>query len=226
MPDRPAFEASANGSGLLLPGHIKIITGEEADEAAVEEDLLQAPDSTSSGEEEEEVEGPTLVDFGALKGAGAKGSRYYEIAERNADSEYYVCEYCKETGHIANDCPHQVCFSCGAIDQHGTRECHAGTICFNCSKRGHTLRECTEPLKKGPRKTRCEKCGIATHRTLNCPSIWRVYTYYTPQEKRAVDAEARKSKANILEGGTMERGGPPYCSRCAGSGHWADDCPD
>ncbi|KZT62756.1 hypothetical protein CALCODRAFT_413007, partial [Calocera cornea HHB12733] len=55
------------------------------------------------------------------------------------------------------------CFGCGAIDEHKTRFCQAGTICFNCSKRGHQSADCPEPQKKGPRGRGCEKCGVPTH---------------------------------------------------------------
>jgi protein AIR1/2 len=48
-----------------------------------------------------------------------------------------VCRNCKKPGHIASRCPHTVCNTCGALDEHERKDCPWSVLCFGCGQRGH-----------------------------------------------------------------------------------------
>ncbi|TYJ55694.1 hypothetical protein B9479_003598 [Cryptococcus floricola] len=77
-------------------------------------------------------------------------------------------------------------------------------VCQNCKKPGHRSVDCPH--------------------VINCPTIWRVYTYIRDDERKSVIKEKEKAEGWAKEA----MGGGPYeawCYNCAREGHFGDDCP-
>ncbi|RSH87432.1 hypothetical protein EHS25_003342 [Saitozyma podzolica] len=96
-------------------------------------------------------------------------------------------------------------------------------ICSNCKKPGHKPRDCPHII--------CTTCGVMDQHErrdcpfgLSCPSLWRVYTYFSTESR----AEAIRAKSVLTSwekeaacGGASEQ----WCYNCARQGHLGDDCP-
>ncbi|MBW0546069.1 hypothetical protein O181_085784 [Austropuccinia psidii MF-1] len=113
------------------------------------------------------------------------------------------CSICLESDHLARDCNHQLCLTCGAIDEHPTRLCPVSLVCFACGSRGHLSRHCSSSINLS--RIPCGHCRSVVHLTLNCPSIWRRY-----------EEEPNRSPKSVLRA----------CYNCGDNGHhFGDDCP-
>lgn len=139
-------------AGLDLPGHVEVVGNEQENPA------------DASG------------DYEQLDAAG--GARYYDADD--GDRIRTVCTVCGEVGHDKKKCPHTHCLACGAVDEHATRNCPLGTTCFRCGGVGHRANSCPRPRAESRRF--CERCGRHTHPSTNCPTLWRIYSYCTPEE--------------------------------------------
>ncbi|KAL2312691.1 Protein air1 [Schizosaccharomyces pombe] len=142
----------------------------------------------------------TLEDVEGSEWADVSRGRYFG----SDPSESIVCHNCKGTGHISKDCPHVLCTTCGAIDDHISVRCPWTKKCMNCGLLGHIAARCSEPRKRGPRV--CRTCHTDTHTSSTCPLIWR---YYVEKEHpvRIDVSEVRK-----------------FCYNCASDEHFGDDC--
>lgn len=129
--------------------------------------------------------------------------RYFGIADEQSDGP--LCHNCKQSGHKKKDCPHQLCRSCGALDDHDTMRCPMTQRCYNCSRLGHQASKCPEPQRQ--HGSYCRQCGSRSHLDRSCPQIWRLYL---PAPNFVVDGDW-DVKA--------------WCYNCAASGHYGDDCP-
>jgi hypothetical protein len=79
------------------------------------------------------------------------------------------CKTCNAEGHVATDCPEQLCHGCGEMG-HPRLSCrNKPIICHNCKMVGHLSYACPFPKKnRGPRL--CFTCGLETHRGDQCPN--------------------------------------------------------
>lgn len=116
-----------------------------------------------------------------------------------------LCHNCKQTGHKKKDCPHQLCRSCGALDDHDTMRCPMTQRCYNCSRLGHVASKCPEPARQ--LGSFCRECGSKGHLERSCPQIWRLYM---PAANFDVDGDWEVEA---------------WCYNCANQGHYGDDCP-
>ena len=59
--------------------------------------------------------------------------------------------------------------------------------------------------------------------TQECPTLWRVYDYFTSSEKKST-LETRESKSTLKlgEGGEGFIATDEWCYNCGNSGHWGD----
>ncbi|KAI7938048.1 hypothetical protein MJO28_014968 [Puccinia striiformis f. sp. tritici] len=119
------------------------------------------------------------------------------------ESNGQLCSICLESDHQARNCSHQLCLTCGAIDEHITRQCPVSLVCHSCGSRGHLSRHC--PSSSRVAGSRCARCDSTIHLTLNCPSIWRAY-----------DEESNDRPKRVLRA----------CYYCGDTGdHFGDECP-
>ncbi|PLW27651.1 hypothetical protein PCASD_19144 [Puccinia coronata f. sp. avenae] len=115
----------------------------------------------------------------------------------------HLCSICLEPDHQARDCSHQLCLTCGAIDEHITRQCPVSLVCHSCGSRGHLSRHCPSSSRRSG--VHCARCDSTIHLTLNCPSIWRSY-----------DEEPNDAPKRVLRA----------CYYCGDTGdHFGDQCP-
>ncbi|EGG12784.1 uncharacterized protein MELLADRAFT_101315 [Melampsora larici-populina 98AG31] len=118
-----------------------------------------------------------------------------------------TCTICQEPDHSAKNCEHELCLTCGAIDEHITRLCPVSLVCFACGSRGHLSRHCPSSSETRILGKDCIKCGSTNHLSLNCPSIWRCY--------EEIKIPNRKPKSLV-----------PSCYNCGDNGdHFGDECP-
>ncbi|EPX74323.1 zinc knuckle TRAMP complex subunit Air1 [Schizosaccharomyces octosporus yFS286] len=120
-------------------------------------------------------------------------------------SETILCHNCKGFGHIAKECPHTLCTTCGAIDDHISSRCPRTKRCINCGLLGHIAVRCPESRRKGPR--RCLTCHTESHTSGTCPLIWRYYV----ESENGVRVDPNEVKK--------------FCYNCASGEHFGDDCP-
>lgn len=170
----PRSTADPTG-GLDLPGHVAIVTGPS------ERSREPSPPTTAADGDYDQLD-------------AAPASRYYEAEAQDERRQKGVCPVCGEAGHDKKRCPYQQCLACGAVDEHATRDCPLGTSCFRCGGVGHRSRDCPQP-HTGGRRGICERCGSTAHPETSCPTLWRIYTYNTPQEYAA----RRAKRARHLE---------------------------
>lgn len=129
--------------------------------------------------------------------------RYFGAADDASSGP--LCHNCKQPGHKKRDCPHQLCRSCGALDDHDTMRCPMTQRCYNCSRLGHVVSKCPEPHRQ--QGSFCRDCGSRSHLERSCPQIWRLYL---PSPDFSL-GDVQKVEA--------------WCYNCAVRGHYGDDCP-
>ncbi|CCG82008.1 Protein air1 [Taphrina deformans PYCC 5710] len=156
-----------------------------------------APGSVLEGEEESKSSSDSDDDWDEI----SKG-RYFGAGDDKDEGP--LCHNCKQTGHKKKDCPHQLCRSCGALDDHDTMRCPMTQRCYNCSRLGHMASKCPEPYRQVG--SFCHDCGSKSHLERSCPQIWRLYQ---PSPKFDIDGSWH------IEA---------WCYNCAAKGHYGDDC--
>ncbi|CAO1617677.1 unnamed protein product [Parajaminaea phylloscopi] len=171
---------------LLLPGHVTMEQRRPSDSVAGD---TSVPESVGEKADGEDIEGH-LGDFTQID-ADASVSRYYDVAAAEERKALKECEICGEKGHTKRDCSHLLCASCGATDEHTTRDCPVGISCFRCGQRGHRRNECTADLRRLPRHRDCGRCGSHNHAETTCPTYWRIYAYV--DEEEWLDFRTRKA---------------------------------
>ncbi|KAL6545197.1 hypothetical protein OROHE_009862 [Orobanche hederae] len=121
------------------------------------------------------------------------------------------CYICKDTDHIAKNCPkksewerNKICLSCRQRG-HSLKNCPNKDdkstdkkYCYNCGEMGHSLAVCPLPLQDGGTKyANCFICNEIGHLSKNCP---------------------KNSHGIYPKGGS--------CKICGGVTHLARDCPN
>lgn len=205
---------------VTVPEHVHLSTKEEeANDTADPLALSLLPDSAPLTVED--LASIHYLDVDSQQVSTA--NRYFHAAVTSIPDT--KCNVCKASGHVAKDCKALVCATCGAIDQHRTRECIVGLICFTCGQRGHRSRECPNPKLRHLNKNSsqrhsglCDRCGSNWHPSNNCPSIWRRYRYISEADFKAfydkVTGDTSQS-SHWLE---------QWCYNCAASDHFGDVC--
>lgn len=165
---------------LLLPEHVQIAQRQARRSGEADGEDAAALASARSSASPDDLDGD-LGDFTQIDGGEA--SRYYDVAAAEERKALKECETCGELGHTKRDCSHTLCASCGATDEHTTRECPVGISCFRCGQRGHRRNECQADLRgmRGARRD-CPRCGSYNHAENACPTYWRIYAYVDEDE--------------------------------------------
>ncbi|KIR55736.1 protein AIR1/2 [Cryptococcus gattii Ru294] len=226
--DEATVSEKDQGEGLMLPQHVLLETSSAVQDAEDGGDDGEGGDHSLGGDDF--LEGLHFVDDDITR-----GSRRYFNPEPEDDLEVEatflatadsrkVCQNCKRPGHQASKCPHIICTTCGAMDEHERRDCPLSKVCYGCGRRGHHKSECPDPISRNKRWAGCERCGGREHTDKNCPTLWRIYTYRSDSGRR--DAIKLKEKAEgwvkeAIGGDAME----DWCYNCARTGHFGDDCP-
>ncbi|KAF9433259.1 hypothetical protein BGZ76_009688 [Entomortierella beljakovae] len=135
--------------------------------------------------------------LGHLEDEDFKGRTRYYLEKRERD---FLCFKCGKPGHIGRECTVMLCYVCGAVDSHYTRNCPVSQ-CFNCKQTGHILETC--PFPRGSYQN-CQTCYSKDHITDDCPTIWREYVL--------TSKEPLQRKLHL------------YCYNCAEKGHFGDEC--
>ncbi|EPY54314.1 zinc knuckle TRAMP complex subunit Air1 [Schizosaccharomyces cryophilus OY26] len=160
------------------------------------------------GENEEVYENDSSTELSESTLDEVEGGEWADVSRGRyfgADpSETILCHNCKGFGHIAKECPHTLCTTCGAIDDHISPRCPRTKRCINCGLLGHIAVRCPESRRKGPR--RCLTCNTESHTSWTCPLIWRYYV--------ETDTGVRVNPDEVKK----------YCYNCASGEHFGDDC--
>lgn len=217
-----AAGTSSTPSGLLLPDHVQVqqdrkrqqqrrgsASGSSASPPPGLEDL-QDPDADAQGH---------LGDFTQLDADTSGMTRYYQAAEAEERKALRSCEICGEKGHVKRECSHLLCASCGATDEHTTRDCPVGVSCFRCGQRGHRRNECTADLRRTYRSRDCRRCGSLNHNENACPTYWRIYAYVDEEEWQ----QFRAKKARKMDAEREKQGGRLRASKRTSSDMDTDD---
>ncbi|KAI0677645.1 hypothetical protein C8Q78DRAFT_102883 [Trametes maxima] len=224
-PSKVGNATEKSETGLLLPAHVSIVEG---DDAEVSE--LKVP--TPEGSDDEDY--IDYLDYDDDRKAGMV--RYWELdklaaAETKASKPTRtVCKNCGAEGeHKTYECPVLICLTCGARDEHSTRSCPISKTCFTCGMKGHINRTC--PNRAASRAGAyshyqdCDRCGSRSHQTNECPTLWRIYEYVDDDERQEI-LRVRESKRALPlgQGGEGYIATDEWCYNCGGHGHLGDDC--
>ncbi|PWN52459.1 hypothetical protein IE53DRAFT_378133 [Violaceomyces palustris] len=199
-----------------------------------QEDLVNssaAPEGGSTGDNGFHGQDDGASDAGA--GEGELGDYEQLDLDKGAASRYYVseqiderrrkeiCIVCGEEGHDKKHCTHEHCLACGALDEHTTRNCPLSTSCFRCGGQGHRSRDCPRPRSGYGWGRECERCGSLSHTRATCPTLWRIYTYNSPEELRRarIKMAARMDRELRREGGGFEDDSGSVSSQISDSSH-------
>jgi len=211
IPSTPSEQAD----GLILPPHVSIFGA-----APVE---ILAP-STSDSDDDDYIE---YLDYDERK----DWKRYYDDREDESQLNLrIVCKKCGAEGeHKTKDCSVLICLTCGVRDEHPTRSCPISKICFTCGMKGHVNSTCPNRWSNsraiGDGYNGCDRCGSGVHKGNECPTLWRLYDYFTEDEKdHAVRTRKEIRDLPLGNGGEGYIADDEWCYNCGGSGHWGDDC--
>ncbi|KAF8974755.1 hypothetical protein BDZ97DRAFT_1775256 [Flammula alnicola] len=159
--------------------------------------------------------------------------RYYDdIPSESAVLNRTVCKNCGAEGeHKTSACPVQICLTCGVRNEHSTRSCPISKVCFTCGMKGHINANC--PNRRSARallssqEMECDRCSSSHHKTNECPTMWRLYEYFSGEEQIHILAQRESKKYMKLgEGGEGYVADDEWCYNCGNCGHWGDDCHD
>lgn len=182
---------------------------EDADAPAPESHIdltLDDRDESDAGDDDDESEEDEWAEVSHGRYFASTDPEVSAQITDSADREQ-LCHNCKGVGHRARNCPHRLCRTCGAVDDHNTERCPMTQRCYNCSRLGHPAAKC--PDRQRMRGEHCRSCGSKAHAAASCPQIWRLY-WPRPQFSLASPWEDDVAI---------------FCYNCAARGHYGDDCP-
>ncbi|PIL37531.1 transcription factor [Ganoderma sinense ZZ0214-1] len=226
-PSRLTSTDGQAGNGLILPAHVSVAEGAEAE--ALELGPLKVPTPPPDSDEEDYID---YLDYDDNLKAGMV--RYWELDKLEAQeakaskSVRIVCKKCGAEGeHKTHECTVVICLTCGARDDHPTRSCPISKVCFTCGMKGHINKTCPNRGKPGAYQGfhDCDRCGARTHQTNECPTLWRMYKYVEDEERQEV-LRAREGKRMLAfgQGGEGYIAPDEWCYNCGDCGHLGDDC--
>jgi len=150
-------------------------------------------------------------------------------ARRNRRKKCKPCFHCRESGHLANECPKKdlesdvsdICYKCGR-SEHTVHECTANVKegeypfakCFICKEKGHLSGKCPDnPRGLYPDGGGCKFCGSVEHYRKDCPersenqekvSTDKKRKYQVRSEKESIDAIIDSDKEDEEEPDTTK----------------------
>uniref|UniRef100_A0A0A9WB00 Zinc finger CCHC domain-containing protein 7 n=1 Tax=Lygus hesperus TaxID=30085 RepID=A0A0A9WB00_LYGHE len=145
------------------------------------------------------------------QGINKGGSEEWYISHRDRYPEKRWtprCDICRQTDHIARNCPKQepTCHMCG-VQGHTNQEC-PNSICLQCGTRNNqyssSCRHCMHMLQRP-----CFNCNQTGHESRFCPEKWREF-------HSTVDGPVVKTKP--AENGHL------MCCNCGATNHAYEAC--
>ncbi|KAF9462622.1 hypothetical protein BDZ94DRAFT_1194232 [Collybia nuda] len=218
FPVSPAIEDGRIGPSLLLPAHVSVF-------GTTPLEILPSPSMNSDGDDYIDY-----LDFDDRKDV----VRYFQTPiNETAKRPRMLCKHCGVEGdHRTSECLVLICLTCGARNEHPTRSCPISKTCFSCGMKGHINSTCPN-RRKGLNSSEmskyddCGRCGSYSHQTNECPTLWRLYEYFTDQDKdRTICIREERKHLNLGQGGEGYIANDEWCYNCGNCGHWGDDCQD